>query len=1097
MSMSSSRSGTKRPFKSRGLAARLLCSVGLSICLAGPSFADEPLRLMSLNIWNKFKNNPEYAQDFFVGGNWDALLFQEENGSRYVQNIPGMLANAGQGTYTGTRNGSSGIISRLGNAYTYTASGSGAQGRQITYVIANAEDGRPATAIASVHLDSGDQPTQRINEARHLINWAQTQGGPVIIGGDFNAGDVSERGLHSVSQQERLLRIYTKNPTNTFYYSLLTQYAKDKTALDQFIAANRGTGNSAIDNAAIPSGLFADETYAVAGNTPRTMNLLKKHFMLMQTDAVREDFLPHELNDGSGTWPSAGEDATNTWGSWHRVKIDHFIASRPFGKWYKIVDDPNDPYLGVIKDVYATTPNGQTPLSDHEPVAHEFRWVGPKLETYTEGGASKTRLVWGEGANTFEENDKVFYLTRNNMRNDVYLGQVADDNGNPTLTGLTDEEKKTLLDCTSTDQRFQQAIADYCIDNHNFIGETLVTDGGTAIVDEDAALGGTAAALRLDDGTLRIAGNYMTKLDRAVSLEAGGGTLEIVEENNTVTIEQVISGSGDLTKAGKGTLALLGANTYTGNTDVMAGHLTVDGSIAASALTTVFDGASLGGKGTVGNLTIASGGALAPGNSIGTLNVAGDLHFADGSTYQVEVDDEGNTDRVDVTGKTTIDGGTVMSIAASGNYKPYTDYKIITSAGGIEGEFDGVTSNFAFIDPSLIYDDTALTLRLDRNDTAFDEVAVTFNQRSAARGAESLDMGSPLYDALVFLDSQTAQSAFAQLGGEVHATTYSALIDGSSVVRTAVFDRLRSSDGKPRQDFAALGYDAFGIDETGKRVEGAKAGALNVWGKGYGAWADTDGDGNANGYSASNGGMFIGADAAVGGDWRVGVFGGYGRTSVKVDDLASSSTADNYDVGVYAGTRVGSLGVRFGASHSWYSIDSSRTVGFDAVQESLSANYDAAATQFFGELSYQHTVGRTEFEPFANLTYLNFRNDGYTEKGGIAALTGEAETQETVFTTIGLRAATDFNLKETAGSLYGSIGWQHASGDLVPESVMSFSGGQSFVTRGASVAEDLAVLNAGVSFDLAPSATLGVSYTGQFGSGASQNGVDGFLNVKF
>ncbi len=94
-----------------------------------------------------------------------------------------------------------------------------------------------------------------------------------------------------------------------------------------------------------------DETYAVANNTPVTMNVLKKQYMLLQTDAVREDFKPHDLNDGSTTWPSAGEDATNTWASWDRAKIDHFLVSRPFGKWYEIVDDPNDPYTGVIKDV--------------------------------------------------------------------------------------------------------------------------------------------------------------------------------------------------------------------------------------------------------------------------------------------------------------------------------------------------------------------------------------------------------------------------------------------------------------------------------------------------------------------------------------------------------------------------------------------------------------------------------------------------------------------------------------------------------------------------------------------------------------------------
>jgi subtilase-type serine protease len=359
-------------------------------------------------------------------------------------------------------------------------------------------------------------------------------------------------------------------------------------------------------------------------------------------------------------------------------------------------------------------------------------------------------------------------------------------------------------------------------------------------------------------------------------------------------------------------------------------------------------------------------------------------------------------------------------------------------------------------------------------------------------------MGSPLYDALVFLDEQTARSAFTQLAGEVHASTYSALINGSSVLRSAVFDRLRAAaDVKPKQDFAALGYATFGIDETGKRVEGEGVSPLNVWGKGYGSWAEMDGDGNAQGYSASTGGMFVGADAVVSGNWRLGMFGGYGKTSVDIDGLASSSTADTYDVGAYAGTNFGHLGLRFGASHSWYSIDSARTVAFDTFQERLTADYDASAAQIFGELSYQHAVGQAQFEPFANLTYLNFRNDAFTEEGGDAALTAKAETQETVFTTIGLRASTDFTFSEKTGAVYGSLGWQHASGDIAPESVMSFSGGQPFTVRGAAIAEDVAVINAGMNVDLSPTAALGVSYTGQFGSGTSQNGVDGTFSVKF
>ena len=1078
------------------VVAGLLSGSAIFFSLAGSSQAgDGTLRLLSLNIWNKFKQTPEITRDFMVNGNWDVLMFQEANGSKYVSDIPAMLQNAGLGTYTGKLTGDVGIISRLpGDVGTYQMPGMNTQGRFIAFQDIASEAGRPKTTVATVHLDYSDEAAKRIVEAKALNLWAKSAINPVILAGDFNAGDVSERGLHSKSQQELLLRIYTKS-ANSFYYDLLKQYAKDQTALDKFIADWKGKPGADIDKAAIPSGLFADETYPVAGNEPQTMNVLKKQFMLLQTKGEREQFTPHELNDGSATWPSAGEDATNTWGSWHRVKIDHFMVSRPFGKWYTIADDPNDPYLGVIKDVYVTRPDGtKTPLSDHEPVAHEFKWIGPSLQSYKEtvNGAQvdKTRLVWGKDATTFADG-KEFYLTRNNMRQDVYLGQISDENGKGILSGLSDAEKKTLLDCKSTDPRFAQAIVDYCIDDHSFIGETLVTDGGTVIVDEDAALGTSKAALRLDNGALRVAGTGMQKLDRKVVLEAGGGSLEIADRFNSVIIDQAISGAGSLTKLGGGTLNLTATNTYTGDTNVKGGRLAVNGSIATSAKTTVSEGGVIGGNGTVGNLAIANGGTLAPGNSVGTLNVAGNLEFSKGSTYQVEVDETGKTDRTIVTGKTTISGGTVMNIASGVGYKALTDYSIISSAGGIDGQFDAVVSNFAFLDPSLTYSAGSLKMRLERNNTAFDSVASTFNQRSAARGVESLGFGNTLYDAIVPLDSEAARSAFTQLGGEIHASTYGVLLDNSQLVRDGAFDRLRSGLGRN------TGAAEFHIGENGVVPGAPDSDAFGFWSRSYGAWTDKDGDGNAFGIDQSAGGVLAGLDGLVGNDWRIGAFAGYGHTSISSDRLLSKSDSDQFDLGVYAGTYFGPVGLRFGAAQSWNSIDSERSLFIPSVTEKLTAGYDTSTSQVFAEISYQQKIGKATFEPFANLAYVNLRNDAFSERGGLGALSVHDGNNDAVFSEIGLRATSELMFQETAAKLHGSVSWRHANGGIAPETTMAFSGGSAFTVHGTPLAKDVAVLNAGVEFNLSEKAAVSLSYTGRFGSGASQNGVNGYLGIKF
>jgi fibronectin-binding autotransporter adhesin len=110
-----------------------------------------------------------------------------------------------------------------------------------------------------------------------------------------------------------------------------------------------------------------------------------------------------------------------------------------------------------------------------------------------------------------------------------------------------------------------------------------------------------------------------------------------------------------LRKAGCGRLTLTGANTYTGTTTVWGGTLAVDGSLASASAVTVTRGA-LGGTGTAGGtVTVEAGGALAPGNGVGTL-ATGALTLNPGAILDYEMGSTGNADRVNVTGNLTLDG---------------------------------------------------------------------------------------------------------------------------------------------------------------------------------------------------------------------------------------------------------------------------------------------------------------------------------------------------------------------------------------------------------------------------------------------------------
>jgi outer membrane autotransporter protein len=178
-------------------------------------------------------------------------------------------------------------------------------------------------------------------------------------------------------------------------------------------------------------------------------------------------------------------------------------------------------------------------------------------------------------------------------------------------------------------------------------------------------------------------------------------------------------------------------------------------------------------------------------------------------------------------------------------------------------------------------------------------------------------------------------------------------------------------------------------------------------------------------------------------------------------------------------------------------------VGFPGVAELLRSDYSAGTTQTFGEFGYRIRAGRTPlghlaFEPFANLAYVNLSTDGFTEKGGAAALTGRSDTTSVTFTTLGLRASTGFDLGNgMTATARGMLGWRHAFGDVTPTSTMAFAGGSPFTVAGVPIARNGAVADLGFDVNVTPDAVLGLTYGGQFGSGVTDQTLRGNFAVRF
>lgn len=388
----------------------------------------------------------------------------------------------------------------------------------------------------------------------------------------------------------------------------------------------------------------------------------------------------------------------------------------------------------------------------------------------------------------------------------------------------------------------------------------------------------------------------------------------------------------------------------------------------------------------------------------------------------------------------------------------------------------------------LSYDPTNVYLDIGRSAVTFASVGLTRNQIATGAGADSLSAASPLTGALVQLDAAGARRAFDQLSGEVHASAKGVMIEDSRFLREAAMDRLRAVD-------TALPAVAR-VD--GKPVIGPAPDRFAVWGRGFGSWGSLQRDGNAATIKRDIGGFVFGADGVVADGWRAGVIGGYSRSTFRAADRNASGTSDNYHFGLYGGTQWGAIAFRSGLAYTWHDIGTRRSVAFAGFSDTLNGGYSAGTTQAFGELGYRIKAGQAVFEPFANLAYVSLRTDGFSERGGAAALTGRGDDTGVAFTTLGLRASTRFTFASGVSlTARGMLGWRHAFGDTVPLSSLAFAGGSSFSISGVPIAKDVAAIEAGLDLNLTPNAVLGLSYGGQLGSDLTDQTVRANLSVRF
>ncbi|MDR6954898.1 outer membrane autotransporter protein [Ancylobacter sp. 3268] len=692
----------------------------------------------------------------------------------------------------------------------------------------------------------------------------------------------------------------------------------------------------------------------------------------------------------------------------------------------------------------------------------------------------------------------------------------------------------TLVLAGASSYRNTEVEAGTLIGNADTIRGSL-SNAGTVVFDQSAdgsfagAIRGldVAAGMMVKRGTGSLALTGTSELDwtlEAGDLRIGPATFSgnvAIGSNATLMVDQSasvginvgrISGTGALLKTGYPTFVYNGDGSgFTGLTTIHRGGFVVgrdelhaDATLGGSYV--IQYGGALWGYGTVGS---GEGSTIVvePGGTLGTtglpkrldLTINADVIMQGGSVMAVGGAPAKSQDAaVQVTGSATIESGATLLVEAS-DVAPRGSYTLLAAEGGLSGRFDEVQADFAFLDTEVAYDYAAGTVALEvaRNELDFASAAATGTQAATAAAVESLGLAAenPLYDAVALLpnDLSTIRSGLDQLSGEIHASAQSVLMQNSHFLRDAVAGRLRAAfGGVAAPTSPVMAYEGGAVKALPADTE---RGAF--WAYGFGSWGGFAGTDNAASVNNDVGGVFMGADAPMLESWRLGVMAGYSSASFEIDDRSSSGDGTDWHVGLYGGTQQGPVGVRLGLAYTWSEIETARAVAIPGFSDQLKGDYDAGTFQAFGDVGYRIDLGVASFEPFAGLAYVSVDTDGFTEQGGAAALSAAGQDMETTFTTLGLRASTALSLDSGDVVLSGALGWRHAFGDVVAASTLAFAGSENFTVAGVPIAEDAAVVEAGLAVSLSEAATLGLAYQGQFGGGVTQNGFNAALSVKF
>lgn len=530
---------------------------------------------------------------------------------------------------------------------------------------------------------------------------------------------------------------------------------------------------------------------------------------------------------------------------------------------------------------------------------------------------------------------------------------------------------------------------------------------------------------------------------------------------------------GTLVKQGEGTLIMTGNNSYAGTTTVEGGTLLA---FAESI-------------GTDNKVTVKTGGTFGVLSSYNDqFTMKGHLYSKEATTNTLEIDlsqggklyvDAGSNVKVQ---KVTFGSNKVISVGLAG-----ADTETLVKAWNSKEA--AVTGSFEVTDGQNVFDsvttknmdvksvffklgqttvgDKKIDVKMEKNaDVTFEQFASTANEQKIAAAIEA--SGNKLTGEILSAKTENEiRDTYRALDDDFYATARNALVVNATAVSRTVMDQAR------------------GMGE-GRSAE-VDNGRARIWAAGIGHWGEAEGTKNTMDVDFRTG--FLGAEALVLDNTKFGAFFGYGTTDYK-SGLNKIDGEDKH-FGVYGLTDIGNVTMTYGVAYTDEDRDTVRVMNTNVNQHSE----NASVLQGFVEGAYNFDLSVAKVSPYVGFTWARVETDAVTDHMDTNSYKTDEIKDGIQIATLGVRTSVPFAMGNMPVALTADLGWSHYFGDTEGLVNVQMGEGGKFAAIEGSELKDQANLGLGIVGQVAKHATVGVSYSGSWGSDINTHGI--FANVRF